>query len=237
MAVEGVRAGPIRVTDIVGAGIAVGAVGVDLLAGSVVAFDAAIDAAGAIGVVIDANVVLAALAPGTFVIRATAVRRNTGVAGAALRGGIFAAGIRAVGDWAAGGFAAPSRAATLVVIGKAAFVLGFAEDERIFAAEFFAIAVPETTFVVAALAVSRRVRNRNAAGAAGGAAFVRSRGRAGACPSWTWNLIPWTGGWLRRGCGTPGGFDIVLTQRTADDCRSAKPKQSFEHVAPAGTGS
>lgn len=175
IAVKGVRATPVRVTHIVGAGIAVAAVGIDLLTGGRDALLASGDSARTEGIVVDADVVLATLAAGAIRVDTATIGGNTGVATAALGGRVLAAGVRAIGNRATRRVAATRGPAALVVAGKAAFVLRFAEDEWIFTAELFAVAVPEAAGVVAAFTVSRRVRECDAVGAAVRTAFIRSR--------------------------------------------------------------
>lgn len=229
VAIEVIGTRTVLIADVCGARVVVVAVGIDLNANRV----GAIGASRAFRLVVDANVVLAALAPRAFVIRTAAAFRNTGIAGAALRCRAFAARAAAFANRATGVIAAAFRAAALVHPREAAFVLRFAEDVRVVTAELFAVAVTVATGVVAALRMGGPDARRVAAVGTALHGSWRGRGETDtliALPG----LLPRTGRRCRSRRGTPGGIDVVLLQRTADDSRASEPEQALEDRTPAG---
>jgi hypothetical protein len=227
VAVEVVGAAAVPVADVRGARTAVIAIGV---VGDTFRVDA-IGAARALGLVVDADVILARLAAGTLIVRAAAIGWNTGIAAAATWCGAFAAGGRAISHRTAGGIAASLGTAALVIFGAAAFIYGFAEDEREVAAEFFAVADAEATSVVTTFAVNGADSGRVAAIRT---AFFRHSGRA-RTDSANRHLLPGTPDWCWSGRRPPCGVDTIISEGPTNRGDTSQAEQSLEESAPART--
>ncbi len=222
-AVGGTRAVAVRTADILRAGVVVAAIPI---AGHAVSLHA-VETADTFVVVIRADIVLACLAAGAFVVGAAARFWNTRIPGAAFWCGAFAACAGAVGHRAAGGVAASFGAAALVVIRTATFILGFAEDQRVFAAELFTVAMAEATGVIATLAV----RSADPRGiAAVGSALAGGARRTGALAALQ-GLLTRTGDRLRGGRRTAGRLRAGFQHGAADCGGTAQAEQPFQHRA------
>lgn len=120
--------------------------------------------------------------------------------------------------------------------GETAFILRFAEDIRVLAAELLAIAVTEATGVVAAFTIGSGVGEGDALRTAIRATDVRRTAGADAGIAALHLGIGADerfGGWG----GTSCGLDAVVPQHASDSGCASQAQEAFEQAAPAGAGS
>lgn len=232
VAIERMRAGAgSGVADVIIAGLTVVAAAIVGNADATLAFVTAANATGAFAAVVHADVVDTALAAtAAFGIVAATIGWDAGIAAAALRCRTLATLVASRG-WAAGVVATAHRTATLVVTSLATFVLGFAEDQRILAAEFFAVAATVATCVIATFGVSGGSHGHRRA-AARRTAFAQP---AGTCADPTYgNLHAGALDWCGCGGWPAGRIGVTLQQGSTHDGSAPEPEYALEHRAAAG---
>lgn len=216
--------------DVIGARIAIVAARV---VGNTLGLDAVIAPCrptGAVRPVVNADVVLAALAAGAVVIGAASTSRNADIVRTALRRAAFAT------DRTRGGIATRRRAtpiaAAIRLIERAALVRGLAPRMGIGTTKLFPITMPDTTGVIATLAVRWRsgrysavATRRTTIGHA-----LRQPRRTNAFRSIP-GLLSWALDRFGSGRWPRGRIGPLLQYRPTDDSGAAEPKETLEHGA------